>query len=287
MLRVVRDRFGHAAWIAVVSCCVAACQRGTPPDLVRVELPELVTSPDPVRVSVSVRRGGSSAAAKEPVNYSVSPPELAALTKEGTLTCGKSGDGQVTADVLGVKGTATLRCRLVERIEVGEMPALEVNAPPRTLSARVLAKGGAELSDVPVTITTQNPRVLKASALTLTPVSVGETTFTVRAGAKEQKVPVRIVRTLDPEAMPLDGGRRIYFSLPQGRYEVEVAFPSDKPLNVEWRGAPYCSYKGTARTHQARCTLQGKGGAVIDNPAFVLDGSTDVSKRGVTIREVP
>ena len=124
------------------SCCVAACQRGTPPDLVRVELPELVTSPDPVRVSVSVRRGGSSAAAKEPVSYSVSPPELAALTKEGTLTCGKSGDGQVTADVLGVKGTAALRCRLVERIEVGEMPPMEVKAPPaRAQARRVLRQG--------------------------------------------------------------------------------------------------------------------------------------------------
>jgi hypothetical protein len=287
MLRVVRDRFGQTAGVAVFSCCVAACQRGTPPDLVRVELPELVTSPDPVRVSVSVRRGGSSAAVNEPVSYSVTPPALAALTKQGTLTCTQSGDGQVTAEVLGVKGAATLRCRLVERIEVGEMPPLEVNAPPRALSARVLAKGGVELSDVPVTITTQNPRVLQASALTLTPVAVGETSVTVRAGTKEQKVPVRVVRTLDPEALSLDGGRRIHFSLPQGKYEVEVAFPSDKPLSVEWRGAPYCSYKSTARTHQARCTLQGKGGAVIDNPAFVLNGSTEISKQGVTIREIP
>jgi hypothetical protein len=287
MLRVVRDRSGRGVSIALLSCFLGACRSGAPPDLVRVELPELVTSPDPVRVSVSVRRGGSSAPANEPVSYSVAPPELAAVAKDGTLTCLKSGDAKVTADVLGVKGTASLHCRLVDRLELGELPALDVNAGPQTLSVRALAKGGAELNEVPVSITTQNPRVLKASARTLTPLAVGETSFTVRAGTKQQTVPVRIVRTLDPEALPLDGGRRVHFSLPEGKYEVEVTFPSDKQLQVEWRGAPYCAYKATARKHQARCTLQGKGGAVIDNPAFVLNGSTEISKAGVVVREIP
>lgn len=287
MLRVVRERLGQAAWAAVVSGSLLGCQKGSPPDLVRVELPELVTSNDPVRISVTVRRGGSSAAAKEAVSYAVTPPELGSVGKDGTLSCLKSGDGQVTADVLGVRGSAGLRCRLVDRLELGELPVLDVNAPPPALSVRALAKGGAELSDVPITITSLNPRVLKSSGLLLTPLAVGETSFTVRAGTKEQKVPARVVRTLDPEALSIEGGRRIHFSLPDGKFEVEVTFPSDKPLSVEWRGAPYCSYKATARKHQARCTLQGKGGAVIDNPAFVMNGSTEVSKQGVTIREIP
>ena len=287
MLRVVRERFGRNARATVFSCSLVACQAGPPPDLVRVELPELVSSTNPVRVSVTLRRGGSSAPASEPVSYSVVPAQLAGVAQDGTLTCQKSGDGKVTADVLGVKGTAALRCRLVDRLELGDLPLLDVNAAPLTLSVRALAKGGAELSDVPVTVTSLNPRVLKTSALTLTPLAVGETSFTVRAGTKEQKVPARVVRTLSPEALPLDGGRRIHFSLPDGKYEVEVSFPSEKPLTVEWRGAPYCSYKATARVHHARCTLQGKGGAVIDNPAFVLSGSTDVSKQGVIVREIP
>jgi len=288
MLSVVRERLGRNACApSLLSCALLACQAGPPPDLVRVELPELVASADPVRVSVTVRRGGSSAPANEPVSYGVTPPELASVTKDGTLTCLKSGDGKVTADILSVKGTAALRCRLVERLELGELPLFDVSAPPRTLTPRALAKGGVDLGDVPFTVTSENPRLLKASALTLTPVAVGETSFTVHAGTKQQKVPARIVRTLDPEALPLEGGRRIYFSLPDGKYEVEVVFPSDKQLSVEWRGAPYCAYKATARTHQSRCTLQGKGGAVIDNPAFVLTGSTEVSKQGVSIREVP
>jgi hypothetical protein len=129
--------------------------------------------------------------------------------------------------------------------------------------------------------------VLKASGLTLTPLAVGETSFTVKAGAKERREKVRIVRNVDAEALPLEGGRRIYFSLPDGKYEVEVTLPADKTFSVEWRGAPYCSYRASGRVHRSTCTLQGKGGAVIDNPAFLSSGSADVSKDGVKLREVP
>ncbi|HEY3499086.1 MAG TPA: hypothetical protein VGK73_30555 [Polyangiaceae bacterium] len=264
-----------------------ACQAGPPPDLVRLELPELVTSTDPVRPTVHVRRGGTSSVAAQPVALSIVPPEVASIGKDGTLACLKSGDAKVFADVQGVKDDAPLRCRLVERLELGELPVFDVSGPPVTLSVRAVAKGGAELADVPFTLTTDSPRVLKASALTLTPQAVGETSVSVRAGTKERREKVRVVRSIDVEALPLEGGRRIYFSLTDGKYEVEVTLPSDKTLSVEWRGAPYCSYRGSGRVHRSTCTLQGKGGAVVDSPAFLLDGSTDVSKQGIKLREVP
>ena len=40
-----------------------------------------------------------------------------------------------------------------------------------------------------------------------------------------------------------------------------------RTLAVEWRGAPYCSYRATGRTHRSTCVMQGKGGVVFDNPA--------------------
>jgi hypothetical protein len=264
-----------------------ACQSGPPPDLVRVELPELVASPDPVKATVHVRRGGTSSPATGPLALSVVPPDIATASKEGTLTCQRSGDAKVFADVQGVKDDAPLRCRLVDRLELGELPRFDVSRPPVTLTVRALAKGGAELGDVPISLATDSPRLLKASAQTLTPLAVGETSVSVRAGNKERREKVRIVRTIDVEALPLEGGRRIYFSLSPGKYEVEVSLPVEKTLNVEWRGAPYCAYRGSNRIHRSTCTLQGKGGAVVDNPAFVLDGSTDVSKKLIQILEVP
>jgi hypothetical protein len=264
-----------------------ACKGGPPPDLVRVELPDLVFSPDPTRPTIHVRRGGTSKLLTEEASFSVTPPDLAAVAKDGTITCQKSGDGRFVVSVQGVKAERKLACRLVDRIELGELPLLDVNGPPVQLHARVLTKTGAELTDVPLSLRSQSPRILTASGVTLTPLGVGETSFTVRAGTKEQKVPVRIVKTLTPEALPLEGGRRIFLSTPDGKYEVEVVLPVEKTFAVEWRGAPYCAYKASGKTHRASCTLTGKGGAVIDNPAFLVSGSTEVSRAGVSLREVP
>jgi len=266
---------------------LAGCQAGPPPDLVRLELPDQVLSSDPLRPTVHVRRGGTSKLLDEPAEFSVTPPELAAVGKDGTITCTSSGDGRVGVSVQGVRAERKLACRLVDRVEVGEPPLFDVSGPPVTLSARALTKAGKEIADVALVVASQNPRLLAATGMTLTPLAVGETTVTVRAGTRENKVRARIVKSLTPEALPLEGGRRIFFSLPDGKFEVEVTLPSEKSLSVEWRGAPYCAYKATGTTHRASCVLQGKGGAVVDNPAFLLTGATDVSRQGISIRQVP
>jgi hypothetical protein len=275
------------AVLSLAVALLAACKGGPPPDLVRVELPELVLSPDPTRPTVHVRRGGTSKLLDEEAAFSITPPDLAAVAKDGTLTCQKSGDGRFAVSVQGVQAERKLGCRHVDRIELGELPLLDVSGPPVQLRARVLTKTGAELTDVPLALSSQSPRLLRASALTLTPLGVGETSFTLRAGTKEQRVPVRIVKTLTPEALPLEGGRRIFLITPDGKYEVEVNLPVERTFAVEWRGAPYCAYKASGKTHRASCTLTGKGGAVIDNPAFLVSGSTEVSRAGVSLREIP
>lgn len=263
-----------------------ACQ-GTPPEQVRLELPELVFSSDPTRATVHVRRSGSSSVSHEKMEFAVEPGNVAAITPDGTITCQKTGDAKVTVSVLGVKDDETLRCRLVEVLDVGALPPFDLSKPPIVLAVHPRTKAGAELSDVPVTMSAESPRVLGVSGSTLTPLVVGETKLTIQAGSKVEKLPIRVVRTVATEALPLEGGRRIYFSLPEGKYEVEVNLPVDKELAVEWRGAPYCSYKGRGRTHRSSCVLQNKGGAVVDNPAFLASGDTTVTGAGVVIREVP
>jgi hypothetical protein len=155
------------------------------------------------------------------------------------------------------------------------------------LSVRALSKNGSELDDVPVTLSTDSPRLLSVAGKTLTPHAVGETSVTVQAGTQRRKFPARIVRSIAAEALPLEGGRRIYYGLPEGKYEVEVVLPGEKELSVEWRGAPYCSYKARGTTHRSSCVLQNKGGAVVDNPAYLMTGATEVTGAGILVREVP
>jgi hypothetical protein len=76
-------------------------------------------------------------------------------------------------------------------------------------------------------------------------------------------------------------------SLKDGKYELSVTLRTERTLSVEWRGAPYCSYRATGRTHTSTCVMQGKGGVVFDNPAFLEGGSTDVTTNGVVLAEVP
>jgi hypothetical protein len=263
-----------------------ACE-GPPPDQVRVELPELVTAADPVRATVYVRRNGASTVTNDKVSFTVTPPDVASFDKTTNLTCNKSGDATVTASVQGVKNSASIKCRLVDRLEAVSLPVLDVNAPPVTLNVHGLGKSGTPLDDVPVTVTTDNPRTLSVTGTTLTPLAVGETHVTLSAGTKSARLPARVVRSLKPEALPLEGGHRIYFGLPDGKYEVDIELPVEKDVSVEWRGAPYCAYKGHGRSHVSTCVLEHKGGAVVDNPAYLLTGSSDPSTTGISVREVP
>jgi hypothetical protein len=275
------------ALVSLGCACLALACKGPPPDQVRLELPELIVSGDPVHATVYARRNGSSTVTSETTDFSVTPADVASVGKDMNLVCKKSGDAQVTAELQGVRGSATVKCRLVERIEVGKLPLFDLAKPPVTLSVQPLGKSGPPLGDVPVTLSTDSPRVLAVSGTTLTPLAVGETTLSVSAGTKTQKLPVRVVRSVTAEALPLEGGHRIYFGLPEGKYEVDVELLVDRTVSIEWRGAPYCSYKGYGRSHVSTCVLQNKGGAVIDNPAYILTGGTSVSTTGISIREVP
>ncbi|HTQ05453.1 MAG TPA: hypothetical protein VMI54_16430 [Polyangiaceae bacterium] len=277
----------HAVALVALAFVPLAC-KGAPPDQVRLELPdELVMSQDPVHAVVHVRRGGSSDVTNEKTDFTVTPGDVARVGTDNNLSCRKSGDAKVTAKIQGVSGSATVKCRLVDRLDAGSLPPFDVTKGAITVHAVALAKSGAPLDDVPVTMSTESPHVASVSGSVLTPLAVGETTLTLRAGSQTKTLPVRVVRSVTPEALPLEGGHRIYFGLPEGKYEVKVDLLVDRTVTVEWRGAPYCAYKGYGRSHVSTCVLETKGGAVVDNPAFLATGSTAVSAAGISISEVP
>ena len=281
------SRLGSAP-VAFAALVASACNQGPAPELVRLELPAMVTSTDPARTLVRARyttRG--SVVAPGPLEYEVTPSDVATVSRDGAVLCQKTGDAKIVVNVQGVKGEETLHCRLVDKVEIGEIPPLDTTKGPVTLPARALAKGGKELSDVPVVLSSERPSVVRVAGNVLTPLAVGETSVVARAGNAEKRLRARAVRTLHVEALPLDGGRRINMSLKEGKYELSIQLRTERSVSIEWRGAPYCSYRATGRTHTSTCVMQGKGGVVFDNPAFLEGGSTDVSTNGVVLAEVP
>jgi hypothetical protein len=265
-----------------------ACDKGPTPQLVRLELPAMVTSTDPARALVRARYPQQgSVVSPGPHEYEVVPPDVASVTPDGSVICQKTGDAKIVVTIRGVKDDETLHCRPVHRIDVGDVPPLDVTKGPVTVSARAFDKGGKELGDVAVVLSSERPSVVRVAGNTLTPLAVGETGIVARAGNAEKRLRARAIRTLKVEALPLDGGRRINMSLKDGKYELSVTLRTERTLSVEWRGAPYCSYRATGRTHTSTCVMQGKGGVVFDNPAFLEGGSTDVTTNGVVLAEVP
>ena len=276
------------ALFVLAALASSACDKGPAPERVRLELPAMVTSTDPAQALVRARYPRQGLVVSPgPNDFEVAPPDVATVSPRGAVTCKKTGNAKVTVSIRGVRGDAPLACRLVDRVEMGELPPLDVARGPVTVSARAIDKSGKELSDVPVVVSSERPSIVRVAGLTLTPLAVGETGIVARAGNAERRLRARAIRTLELEALPMDGGRRINMSVKEGKYELTVNLRTERTLGIEWRGAPYCSYRATGKEHRSTCVMQGKGGAVFDNPAFLESGSTEVSRQGVTLAEVP
>jgi hypothetical protein len=274
--------------LPLVLLAAAGCNTEETPAALKIEVPAVVLSTDPVRAAVRLTdaEGRKSLGSKE-YAFSVNPSGLATVDRRGNLSCQKSGDGRVEVVVGGVNASTELRCRLVERIEAPAVGRVELDKGPFVPSVRVLGKGGAELSDVALTLTSKASAVLYPKENQLVPKSVGTARVLARAGQAVVEFPVDVVRRVTVEALPLDGNRKINFSLEAGKYELTVKLPVDKRLKAEWRGAPYCDYSGSGREHVSTCVLRTKGGVVFDNPAYLARGETAVSTEGVTLFEVP
>lgn len=276
----------YASLLTLPVLAALACQ-GTPPQQVRVELPEVVSSTDPVLVHVrAVQADGSSAAAKGKLEYRVTPPELAQVSASGALVCQRSGEGSVAVTLLGVEGRAKVVCKLAARLEGPAKLKLDASAGESDPPWSVVDAAGKPL-DLPLSLTSDRANVVQVRGGRLVPGSVGKATLTGRSGQVSQQFSVEVVRTLKPEVLPIDQNRRISYSLDAGKYRLTLKLPSSHRVTVDWLGAPYCAYRKDAAEHVAECTLQNKGSVSFDNPAFVLRGEKTPSIDGVTLQEVP
>jgi hypothetical protein len=282
-------RRSKAAFIAL-SLCAAACDKRDPPSDMRLELPTVIDSRDPVTVVVhATSPQGVTSIISDGATFAVEPQDLATVSQPGLVKCQRSGDGKVNVSVSGVNRSIAVRCRIVDRIEAGDVGRVELSAGPFKPKLRVLDKSGAELSDVEVSFVSKNAGVAYPKDGMVVPKTVGTANLTARAGQASVDFKLDVVRKVVVEALPIDGNKRIYFSLDAGKYELTVKLHAPKRVNVEWRGAPYCNAASDGVDHVATCVLreQGGGGVVFDNPAYLSNGSKAISLDGVELYEIP
>jgi hypothetical protein len=273
---------------ALLALCGFACEHKDIPRDFRLELAGVIESTDPARVGVrAVAADGTVTTAQGEYPFTVEPSSLATIDKLGNLICQRNGDGLVRLTLGANTHTTQLQCRIVAKIDASDVGRVELTAGLIKPKIRVLGKQGEDLSGVQLLLTSRNTEVLIPKGSDLLPKNVGTATILARAGQVTQTFKVDVIRSLKPEALPLENNHKIYFSLEPGKYELHVALPQSKRLTAEWRSAPYCNYSATSQDHISVCILRAKGGVVFDNPAYLLSGSTDISTNGVTIAEVP
>lgn len=280
-------KFNRLLLLLPTGTALLGCQQLDPPRELRLELPELITSKEPVMVHArAIQQDGVTRSLTGEQAFQVTPAELASLSKRGMLTCNRSGEGNISLAVGQVTGRAKFACKLAARLETPERLTLDAAAGEVGVPGKVLDAAGKEL-DLPLSVTTDLATVVQAREGKLVPGSVGKAKLSLRAGQLSKQVDVEVVRTVKPEVVPIDQNRRISYSLDAGKYRLSLSLPAAKRVAVDWLGAPYCQYRGEGTEHRAECTLQKKGGVSFDNPAFLLRGEKAPSIEGVTLLEVP
>jgi hypothetical protein len=265
---------------------LVSCQAEAPREL-RLDVPELVTSKDPVVAHArAIDQQGNARSPRGELDFKVTPSDLASVDKRGVLACRRSGEGSVSLQIAGVSASAKFVCKLAARLDAPDKLDLDASAGERELRVAVLDAAGKEL-DLPVSVTSDRASVVMVRAGRLVPVNVGVAKLTAGVGSLTRRIDVEVVRTLKPEVLPIDQNRRISYSLEPGKYRLSIQLPESHPVKVVWLGAPYCAYQGRGPKHDVDCTLQGKGSVSFDNPAFLLRGDKTPSVEGVTLREVP
>jgi hypothetical protein len=268
-------------------CVLDGCQQGAPPRELRLELPELITSKEPVMVHArAVQQDGIPSELRGEQPFQIAPAELASMGKGGMLTCNRSGEGSVTLVVSGVTGKAKFACKLAARLEAPAKLSIDAAGGELDVPAKVFDAAGREL-DLPISVTTNLASVVQARSGRLVPGNVGHAKLALRAGQLSKQIEVEVVRTIKPEVVPIDQNRRISYSLERGKYRLSIKLPAPHKVVVDWLSAPYCAYRGAGAEHRIECTLQHKGGVSFDNPAFLLRGEKMPSIEGVALHEVP
>jgi hypothetical protein len=266
---------------------LSGCPQGAPPRELRLELPALITTKDPVMVHArAVQQDGIPHELGGEQPFQIAPADLASIGKGGMLTCNRSGEGSVTLVVSGVTGKGKFACKLAARLEAPAKLSIDAAAGELDVPAKVFDAAGQEL-DLPLSVTTDLASVVQPRSGRLVPGNVGHAKLALRAGQLSKQIEVEVVRTVKPEVVPIDQNRRISYSLERGKYRLSIKLPAPHKVVVDWLSAPYCAYRGDGTEHRVECTLQHKGGVSFDNPAFLLRGEKTPSIEGVTLHEVP
>lgn len=164
-----------------------------PADIRWDEPPVPITSTAPVQLKARVVSADGEAIPETTVNYALSPRDIADITPDGVLVCGKAGAVTVTFSAGELVRSVDLLCALVAKIEVPAKVELVVGDEAQPILAKALDADGKVIPNVPIRIESQDPSLIGVHSGGLVGNTSGSTKLTVSAGTMSVEVPVRVI----------------------------------------------------------------------------------------------
>ena len=155
--------------------------------------PAMLTSVAPIALKGRVVDAGGKSIEEVRVSYALSPRDIADVTEDGVLVCGKAGKVQVTLSAGELVRSVEVFCALVSKIEGPEQIGLIVGETPVKAGAKALDAAGQEIQGLSVAMASADAAILEVNAEGFVGLRAGHTSVRMSAGTVSLDVPVDVV----------------------------------------------------------------------------------------------
>jgi len=256
------------AALIVVLALILSCADRTPAEIRIAELPLILNrSLVPIEATVVNKKGAPIDGVA--LTYGAAPPDVVEISSNGSLRCLKTGDAFIDVSAAELSARMRVQCRIPTEIVMPEVKEVILGAKPVALKARALTEGSQEMPDVPVTLTSSDPAVLKIDNNAATGVAVGTALVKASLGGLDAVAPVTVVDRVASEPLSLPDGKSQSWKVGEGHYRVAIDVePTHRVahgVTASWEGAR-CEPQPEKQSHRFNCTVADAATLTVTNP---------------------
>lgn len=264
----IHTRVARTGLIALIGLGIACTDRT--PVAIKVNGPTMIVKKIRIPVGAVVVNESGEVLNDLRMSYSVAPAEILQVEKDGSMLCRMTGDATIEISGGGLVTQHHVKCRIPTRIVMPERDHLLLGEAPVTMVPRVMGEGGRPLTDVPVTMTSSDPSILKTENGTVIPVAIGKAVLKASVGGVVAVAPIEVIEKVVGGSLRLEDGKSRSWTLQEGTFRIKIdVLPShavDHGVTASWEGSS-CETQPEQQSHRFLCSVPGTATLTITNPS--------------------
>lgn len=257
-----------AAALVATLVFMLSCADRKPAEIRIAELPLILNrSLAPIEVTVVNRKGAAIDGVS--LSYAAIPPGIVEVSGGGSLRCLKTGDAHVDVAAGELSARVEVKCRIPTEVAMPDVREVILGAKPVALKAQAMTEGSRPMPDVPVTLTSSDPAVLKIENNAASGVTVGTALVKASLGGLDSVAPVTVIDRVVSETLSLADGKARSWKLGEGNYrvaiDVEATHRMAHGVTVSWDGSR-CPPQPENQSHRFSCTVPAAATLTVANP---------------------